>query len=151
MFLSCHMHNFRVESQRTPCSKQAQNLKTSDFAPASTKDFLDIQATIECGFTLKHLHDMTKTYSQMHHTDKYSQHSSIIWPVWLNSWVFVYELSGCGFFKSSCSHIFLKIGIHFMEDWTATTRHGVTKKWSTKTFRLPGNLLRKNLQLKDVY
>ena len=25
----------------------------SDFAPASSKEFLDIQATIECGFTLK--------------------------------------------------------------------------------------------------
>ena len=24
-------------------------------------------------------------------------------PVWLNVWVFVYELSGCGF-ESSCSH-----------------------------------------------
>ena len=35
----------------------------SDFAPASSKDFLDIQATIECGFTLKHVHDMTRTYS----------------------------------------------------------------------------------------
>ena len=33
----------------------------------------------------------------MHHTDKYSQHSSVIWPVWLNDWVFDYELSGCGF------------------------------------------------------
>ena len=28
---------------------------------------------------------------------KVSQHSSIIWSVWLNGWVFVYELSGCGF------------------------------------------------------
>ena len=35
--------------------------------------------------------------SQMHHTDKYSQHRSIIWPVWLNGWVFVSEQSGCGF------------------------------------------------------
>ena len=35
----------------------------SDFAPASSKEFLDIQATIECGFTLKRVHDMTKTYS----------------------------------------------------------------------------------------
>ena len=35
--------------------------------------------------------------------NKYSQHSSIIWPVWLNGWVFVYELSGCGF-KSNYSH-----------------------------------------------
>ena len=48
------------------------------------KEFLDIQATIECGFTLKRVRDMTRTYSQMHRTDKYSQHSSIIWPVWLN-------------------------------------------------------------------
>ena len=56
----------------------------SDFAPASSKEFLDIQATIECGFTLKRVRDMIKTYSQMHRTDKYSQHSSIIWPAWLN-------------------------------------------------------------------
>ena len=45
---------------------------------------LDIQATIECGFTLKRVRDMTRTYSQMHRTDKYSEHSSIIWPVWPN-------------------------------------------------------------------
>ena len=32
----------------------------------------------------------------MHRTDKYSQHSSVIWPVWLNSLVFVYEQSSCG-------------------------------------------------------
>ena len=64
---------------------------------------IDIQATIECGFTLKRVRDMIITYSQMHRTDKFSQHSSIIWPAWLNGWVFVYELSGCGF-ESSCSH-----------------------------------------------
>ena len=58
----------------------------------------------ECGFSLKHVRDMTRTYSQMHRTGKYSEHSSIIWPVWLNGWVFVYELSGCGF-ESSCSHL----------------------------------------------
>ena len=37
----------------------------SDFAPASSKEFLDIQATIECGFTLKRVRDMTRTYSQI--------------------------------------------------------------------------------------
>ena len=47
---------------------------------------------------------MIRTYSQRHRTDKYSQHSSIIWPIWLNGWVFVYELSGCTF-ESSCSHL----------------------------------------------
>ena len=40
----------------------------------------------------------------MHHTNKYSQHSSVIWPVWLNGWVFVYELSCCGF-EPSCSQL----------------------------------------------
>ena len=35
----------------------------SDFAPASSKEFLDIQATTECGFTLKRVHDMTRTYN----------------------------------------------------------------------------------------
>ena len=37
----------------------------------------------------------------MYCTDKYSQHRSIIWPVWLNGSVFIYELSGCGF--KSCA------------------------------------------------
>ena len=31
--------------------------------PASSKEFLDIQATIEDGFTLKRVRDMTRTYS----------------------------------------------------------------------------------------
>ena len=35
----------------------------SDFAPASSKEYLDIQATIECGFTLKRARDMTRTKS----------------------------------------------------------------------------------------
>ena len=58
--------------------------KTSDIAPGSSKEFLDIQATMECGFTLKHVRDIIKTYSQIRRTDKYSQHNSIIWPIWLN-------------------------------------------------------------------
>ena len=33
----------------------------SDFAPASSKEFLDIQATINCGFTVKSARDMTRT------------------------------------------------------------------------------------------
>ena len=38
---------------------------------------------------IKRVRDMTRTYSQMHRTDKYSEHSSVIWPVWPNGWVFV--------------------------------------------------------------
>ena len=35
----------------------------SDVAPASSKEFLDIQATIEWGFTLKSVRDTTRTYN----------------------------------------------------------------------------------------
>ena len=34
------------------------------FAPASSKEILNIQTTIECGLTLKRVRDMTRTYSQ---------------------------------------------------------------------------------------
>ena len=45
----------------------------------------------------------------MYHTDKYSQHSSIIWPVLLNGSVFIYKLSGCGF-EFHCSHLNFRYG-----------------------------------------
>ena len=73
--------------------------------PVSSKEFLDIKATTECRFTLKCVCDTISTpHSQMHHADKYSQHSPVIWPVWPNDWVFICELSGCGF-ESCCSHL----------------------------------------------
>ena len=46
---------------------------------------------------------MIKTQS-MHHTNKYSQHTSIIWPVRLGHWEFIYKLSSCGFVPR-CSHL----------------------------------------------
>ena len=70
----------------------------------SSKEFLDNQVTIEFRFTLKHVHDMIKTYNQLHRTGKYSQHRSIILSVWLNGWAFVYERSGSGY-ESPCSHL----------------------------------------------
>ena len=57
---------------------------------------------IECEFTLKLVPDIIIRYSHMHRTDKYSQYSSIIRPVWLNGWVFVCELSGCRFESHCC-------------------------------------------------
>ena len=62
-------------------SNAAEVTSTSDFARASSNKFVDIQASREFGFTLRQVRDMTRTYSQMHRTDKYSQQSSIIWPV----------------------------------------------------------------------
>ena len=58
---------------------------------------------------------MLRTYSQRHPPDKYSQHSSIIWLVWLNGLVFVYELSDCEF-ESSCSHLNLRFCACFKQD-----------------------------------
>ena len=58
--------------------------------------------TTECRFTLKLVRDMTITCSQMHHTDRNLQYSSVIWLVWLNDWVSAYEQSGCGFESRFC-------------------------------------------------
>ena len=38
---------------------------TSDIAPVLSNEFLDIQVTLECGFTLKRVRDMIRTYSQI--------------------------------------------------------------------------------------
>ena len=56
-------------------------------APASSEELLDIQATIECGFSVKRECDMKGTYSQTHRTDKYSENSWKILPVWQSGWV----------------------------------------------------------------
>ena len=56
---------------------------------------------------------------------------------------FVLERTQDGFF-------FFLIGIHFMQGWTATTRHGVTKKEAQKRLQDTENLFKKNLQLKDA-
>ena len=52
--------------------------ETLEIASALNKEFLDIQATTECRFTLECVRDVIITYNQMHRTDKYSRHSSII-------------------------------------------------------------------------
>ena len=63
-----------------------------------------LDRTIEFGFTLKVVRNMIITYSQLHLTGKYSQRSSIFWPVWLNGWIIIYELCRCRF-ESRCCHL----------------------------------------------
>ena len=65
--------------------------ETPYIAPVLTKKFPDIQANIDYVFTLKRVYDMIRTYSQIHRTGKYSQLSSIIWSVWLDRWMFIYN------------------------------------------------------------
>ena len=66
---------------------KTQIWETRKLADTRYSEFFSIEESV-CLYVfvvnLKHVCDMTRTYSQMHHTDKYSQHSSIIWPVWLN-------------------------------------------------------------------
>ena len=45
---------------------------------------------------------------------------------------------------------FFLIGIHSKQRWTATTRHGVIRKKSTKRLKHTENLFIKNLQIKGV-
>ena len=46
--------------------------------------------------------------------------------------------------------LFFLIGIHSMQSWTATIRHGVTRKKHTKRLKNTGNIFRRNLQLIGV-
>ena len=70
----------------------------------SRKSFFKTGAISDCNRTRTHNHLVRKQIlnSQIHFTDKYSHRSSVISPVWLNGWVFIYELSGCGF-ESHCN------------------------------------------------
>ena len=43
---------------------------TSDFVYLSSKVLLDIQATIECGFIVKSVCDITARYTQIYRTEK---------------------------------------------------------------------------------
>ena len=43
--------------------------------------------------------------------------------------------------------ILKKIGIRSMQEWTATTRHGITRKRSTKRLSHTGNFIKKKLKL----
>ena len=50
-------------------------------APVSSKEFLDIQTNIECGFTLKRVRDMIKTSSQITHRDEIEIDIKVVWNV----------------------------------------------------------------------
>ena len=97
--------------------------------------------TIACGSTLKRVHDMIVTYNQLHRTNKYSQHSSVNLLVWQNGWVFVYELSGCGF-ESHCSQLNLRCHACFMlkvprnSGNYAVWIHSETRTWYDKNIQL---------------
>ena len=63
------------------------------------------------------------------------------WPVWLNGWVFVYKLSGCGF-ESSCSHLNFRFRACFEQgvSWHSGNYrvwiHSETRAWHDKIMQL---------------
>ena len=112
----------------------------SDFTPASSKEFLDIKATIRVWIHSETCMWHDKNKQSKHRTDKYSEHSSIIWPVWPNGWVLVYELSGSRF-ESSCSHLNFRLRACFEQGvlwYLGNYRvwiHSEASKWHDKNIQ----------------
>ena len=96
--------NIRLRSNCLTVRVQLQSLKFQIARLFGVRRFWTFKQLYRVWFTLKHIVGMKRTYSQKQDTDKCSQHSAVIWPVRLNGWVFVYEISGCGF-ESSYGHL----------------------------------------------
>ena len=84
------------------------------------------------------MRDVRRTYYQILRTNKYSQHTSIICPVWLNSSALVYELSGC-WFESRCSHIRYRACFEQGVPWHSRNYrgriHSETRTWHDKNIQ----------------
>ena len=85
------------------------------------------QRSITWFFSFWNLH-ISVGFWQVYHLENWRRKVNIIFAIW----------------------IFFKIGIYSIQGWTATTRHGVTRKRNTKRLRHVWNRFRRNLQLKDV-
>ena len=79
--------------------------------PASSKEFLDIQATIECGFTLKHVRDTTRTYSRMNFGMK------LIFRMWLGIHNYIWFFSPCDQPYLSMPKVIASIKYIICQDW----------------------------------
>ena len=60
------------------------NLTLTTYLVLECKIILKITSYRSSNHCVNNMHSNIITYSQMYCTDKYPQHSSIIWPVWLN-------------------------------------------------------------------
>ena len=91
----------RENGSSDKCSKWLSCVASTYLYGAFDCMFLSCHVRVR-GLILKHVRNMIRTYSQMYCTDKYSQHSSTIWPVWIN----------CGF-ESRCCHLNFKYRVCF--------------------------------------
>ena len=62
-------YKYKFSEQSKMLLTLKQGLSDSNEIKARSKEFLDIQATIECRLTLKYVQDMIITYCQMHRTE----------------------------------------------------------------------------------
>ena len=73
---------------------------------------------------------------------KWTQTFKHFWPVWQNGWVFIYELSGCGF-ESSCSHLNFRFrtcfeqGVPWHSGKYRVWIHSETHTWNDKNIQWP--------------
>ena len=112
---SCHV-NARVselihtvklpECQGIPCSKRVDIWSLSDCSGTRVDirycAYFRQEVPWHSGNYRGWIHSETRMWhdENIQWNAPYSQHSSIIWPVWLNVWIFVYELSGIRFESS---------------------------------------------------
>ena len=61
-----------------------------NFAPASSKELFDIQADIECGFALKHVHEVH--HSVVSSTDESFKDETRLLLLWVSSLVTLHTL-----------------------------------------------------------
>ena len=94
-------------------------------------EYLSVQCTWLYALIMSHMHFLSE--STFYNCLNVKQLLwKIIWPVWLNGWVFICELSGCGL-ESSCSHL----SMEFL-DIQATIECGFTLKthmWHDKNIQ----------------
>ena len=80
--------------------------------------------------------NLTRTHNHLVHKRTLNHLANI---VWLNRWVFIYELSGCGF-KSSCCQLNFSIRACFEQGvpWHSCNYgvwiHSVTRTWHDKRY-----------------
>ena len=90
-FIGLYNHVFPIK-EITVCSYHVTHAFQSESALYSCLNVKELLARCRCEIWSLSDCNWTRT------------HNHLVWPVWLNGWVFVYELSGCGF-ESSCSHL----------------------------------------------
>ena len=83
------------------------------YCPVSSKEFLDIQVTIECRFLLKCVRDMIRKEDTSICTVQISTHNTVQSFRQLSKWLSVHLRTKWLWFRSCCSHLNFRFGACF--------------------------------------